>query len=185
MLYRYCDKTLSYKRVRYVEPIFKSVILIAIMFLFYGLTSGDEVDNGEELPVIILNEWVDFSEDKLIEKIKILDFRFPHIVLAQAKLESGHFTSTLFLEANNIFGMKKARARANTALRSEMGYAYYDSWVESLYDYALFYNAYLNKIRDESQYYEYLVQNYAEDPRYVNKLKQIIEKENLKSHFEN
>lgn len=187
MLYRYDKNSLIYTKVRFGEVIFKTVIATVALVTVYGLSykiDRAKVDSlTEEEKLIIIDDYNEFSEEKLIQKINELNFRFPHIVLAQAKLETGNFKSINFVQANNMFGMKQAKSRANTALRTERGHAYYDTWVESLYDYALYHNAYLNKLRTESQYYSYLSQNYAEDPKYVSKLKNIIEKENLKEKF--
>lgn len=129
---------------------------------------------SQEEKIIIIKEYNEFSEEKLIKKIKELNFRFPHIVLAQAKLESGYFKSTIFLENNNMFGMREAKLRANLAKGTNRSHAYYDSWQDSLLDYALYYSTYLHKIKTEGEYFEYLKQNYAEDPSYVQRLKQII-----------
>ena len=79
--------------------------------------------------------------------------------------------------------MKQARIRINTAEGTYNGHAYYNSWQESVYDYAFFSCRYLSKISSENEYFEYLSKTYAEDPNYVNKLKSIIEKENLISKF--
>jgi flagellum-specific peptidoglycan hydrolase FlgJ len=103
--------------------------------------------------------------------------------LAQAKLESGHFKSTIFLENNNMFGMREAKLRANLAKGTNRAHAYYDSWQDCVLDYALYYSTYLYKIKTEGEYFEYLRQNYAEDPTYVQRLKQIIKKQELKSKF--
>lgn len=187
MLYRYDNKSLNYIRVKFGEIIFKTVLVTVALTTLYGLSykiDRAKVDSlTEEEKLIIITDYYEFSEEKLIEKINQLNFRFPHIVLAQAKLETGNFTSVNFLQSNNIFGMKQAKSRATTAQGTEFGHAYYDNWTESLMDYGLYYNAYLNKLRTESQYYSYLAQNYAEDPLYVSKLTKIAERENLKDKF--
>ena len=187
MLYRYNKNLLIYTKVKFGEVLFKGSILLIVLIAVLGLKSAVDrarVDNlTYEEKLIILGDFNQFTEEKLIQRIENLNFRFPHIVLAQAKLETGNFSSKSFTYANNLFGMKQARARSTTANGTAMGHAQYDNWMESLYDYALFTNAYLNKIRLESQYYDYLSQNYAEDPKYVSKLKNIVKKENLKSKF--
>lgn len=48
---------------------------------------------------------------------------------------------------------------------------------------ALFYSTYLSKIKTEGEYFEYLRQNYAEDPMYVQRLKALISKRDLKNKF--
>jgi flagellum-specific peptidoglycan hydrolase FlgJ len=53
----------------------------------------------------------------------------------------------------------------------------------SVLDYALYYSTYLYKLKTEGEYFEYLRQNYAEDPTYVQRLKQIIKKQELKNKF--
>lgn len=187
MLYRYDKNKLLYTKVKYGELILKTVLVTIGLILILGIgnkINGERLDElSEEEKLIIIDEYNEFSEEKLISKIKELNFRFPHIILAQAKLETGYFKSQSFVNGNNMFGMKQAKSRANTAQGTEFGHASYDTWKESLYDYALYYNAYLNKLRTESQYYSYLSQNYASDPEYVSKLKNIIERENLKNKF--
>jgi flagellum-specific peptidoglycan hydrolase FlgJ len=79
--------------------------------------------------------------------------------------------------------MKQARARATTAKGTQLGHAYYDDWKESVVDYALYQAAYLNKLRTEKKYLNYLDKNYAEAKNYDKALIQIIERENLKELF--
>lgn len=117
-----------------------------------------------------------FSQDNLISKMKEINIKYPHIVLAQSQLETGNFTSKIFKHNHNLFGMKEAKARVKLALGTKSNHAYYNTWVESLYDYAFMYCRYLGKINNEEEYYNYLGRVYAEDPLYVNKLKKLAEK---------
>ena len=55
--------------------------------------------------------------------------------------------------------------------------------MESLYDYGFYCATYLSSIKQEDDYYNYLSQFYAEDKNYVDKLKTIIERDDLKSKF--
>ena len=112
-----------------------------------------------------------------------LNIKFPHIVLAQAKLESGNYSSKIFKENHNLFGMKEARVRIHTSKGTQFNHAYYSHWKESVYDYAFYQCRYLSGIRSESEYFSYLGASYAEDTEYVSKLKRMIEKEELKSKF--
>jgi hypothetical protein len=187
MLYKYDKTQLIYKKVKYGELILKSMLITICLILILGVKSKINGEKIEQLSfeerLVVINEYNEFSEEKLISKLKELNFRFPHIVLAQSKIETGHFKSKMFNENNNLFGMKQAKTRINTAGGTQHGHAYYDTWTESVYDYALYSSTYLHKIKNESQYYSYLSQNYATDPGYVSKLKNIIEKENLKTKF--
>ena len=70
--------------------------------------------------------------------------------------------------------MKIARRRPTTNKGEENGHAYYDNWKESVQDYAFFQAAYLNDIKTESEYLQYLNANYAGSSNYVNLLNDII-----------
>lgn len=92
------------------------------------------------------------------------------IVAAQAILETGVFTSLVFYENNNLFGMKQPRVRRTTATGSNRGHATYDSWVDSVDDYILWYN-YVTRNRVYTDYLDFLAYiGYAEDPYYLRKL---------------
>jgi len=186
MYYKFNKETLLPEKVNVTNKTLTGVGVAIGLSVVFGFTSNpdNKVQNlSQEEKLIVIREYNEFSETKLIEKINQLNFRYPHIILAQAKLESGHFKSTIFLENNNMFGMKEAKLRANLARGTNRAHAYYDSWQESVLDYALYYSTYLSDIRTEGEYFEYLKQNYAEDPTYVQRLKQIIKKQDLKSKF--
>ena len=82
-----------------------------------------------------------------------------------------------------MFGMKEAVVRSNLAKGTNRGHAMYNSWQECVIDYALYYSTYLSDIKTEGEYFEFLKQNYAEDPTYVTRLKSIIKTRNLKAKF--
>ena len=186
MYYKFNENTLLPEKVNLTSKSLIGLGAVVGALLIFGFTqnpSNNVVNLSQEEKLIVIREYNGFSESKLIEKIDQLNFRYPHIILAQAKLESGHFKSTIFLENNNMFGMKEAKLRANLAKGTNRNHAYYDSWQESVIDYALYYSSYLRSIKTEGEYFEYLKQNYAEDKTYVQRLKQIIKKQDLKSKF--
>ena len=159
--------------------------VLSSIFLYIGYSLGSDVLTGlsEEEKLVIIQEHNQFSEDKLIDKLKELNVKFPYIALAQAKLETGNFTSKVFREGNNLFGMREAKQRITTAKGTENNHAYYYSWGESVLDYSFYQCRYLSNINTEEQYFQYLSQSYAENPNYVSILKNMIEKENLKARF--
>lgn len=110
-----------------------------------------------------------FSPEALEEYLSELNIRHADIVYSQAKLESGNFSSRIFKENNNLFGMKMARQRATTATGESRGHATYSSWRQSVDDYAMYYNKYLSRL-SRSEYIEYLGRNYAQDANYTKKL---------------
>ena len=181
MYYKFNKDSMLYEKTNITSRAllgFGAVIGI-LTVLGLNINSNKRIETlSPEEKLIILREANSFSEQKLIESIKELNFKFPHIVLAQAKLESSNFSSPIFLENNNLFGMKEAKVRANLAVGTRRSHAFYKNWKDSLLDYALYYSTYLSKIRTESEYFEYLNQSYAQDPNYVVKLKSIIKKQN-------
>jgi len=194
MLYTYCRKTLLYKRVKpskILKILLTTVTIISLGFMFAVNTvvkNKIKEDFGEipyEKRIVIINGMVNqtFSEKALAEEIKRLNIRFPHIVMAQAILESGHFKSTVFRANNNLFGMKVAAQRATTAKSANLGHAYYDTWKESVMDYALFQSAYLRDLRTEADYLEYLDKNYAAAADYDQVVMQVVKDKNLKEIF--
>jgi flagellum-specific peptidoglycan hydrolase FlgJ len=117
-----------------------------------------------------------FSETNLVNKMKEINLKFPHIVLAQSQLETGNYKSKIFKHNNNLFGMKEARSRVKVSAGTKNGHAHYSTWIESLYDYAFMQCRYLGKIDNETDYYNYLGKTYAEDPDYISKLKKMADK---------
>ncbi len=179
MIYKFNRTTLKFESVFYKTSLF---IVCAIIFsALVSYTTGHYrgykahaagVTTPEER-MIIIREDDKFSEEKFKEYLLQLNIRFPHIVYAQAVLETGNFKSNIFSSNNNLFGMKEAKVRATTNLGTDLGHAVYGHWRESVVDYALFQCAFLTKIKTEEGYYEYLKQNYAESPNYVSKVKEL------------
>jgi hypothetical protein len=177
---------ISIKLHQYLLFLILPILLLITIVYFTGYKLGFDKNLSElsmEERVLLVEELDPFSEVKLIDMMKDLGIKFPHIVLAQSKLETGSWKSSLFLENHNLFGMKRASRRVSTAKGSNNGHAYYDNWRESVYDYAFYQCRYLNNIKTENGYYSYLSSSYAEDTTYVGKLKAIINKEQYKSKF--
>ena len=126
---------------------------------------------AEQISNIIIGNNTEFSEEALKNLLLELNVRFPHIVLAQAKLESGNFKSRIFLENNNFFGMKEAKRRPTTNKGTQHGHAIFDTWEDCAVDYAFYQAAYLNDLKTEDAYYQYLSASYAGDPGYIAKVK--------------
>lgn len=187
MLYKFDKKLLVYKEVPRTRFMLKYTGIILGILVLLGLFQGKTITTKDELTeeelMIIVSDYNVFSEERLIAEIERRNFRFPHIVYAQSILETGKFTSDIFKYNNNLFGMKEARVRVNTAIKTERGHAYYANWRESLEDYGYYYSTYLSKIRTEDEYYDYLSQHYAEVNNYVQSVKRIVENHELKKVF--
>jgi hypothetical protein len=163
-----------------------SIFILTLTFI-YKIGRKDQINHytPSEIEIILskINDSISFTPERFQKELERLNVKFPHIVYAQSLLETGYFTSNIFLENHNLFGMKQARIRVNTAKGTHNGHAYYDSWQESVFDYAFYQCRYLPQINNDEEYFQYLSQKYAEDTNYISKLKQLIESEKLKEIF--
>lgn len=170
-LYKFDKELLLFKRVSLIRFYMVIGVLISLTLLSFIKTSA--ISYREDVVVLVNNKDL-LSEEKVLEEIRKLNIKFPEIVFAQAKLESGNFTSKIYKENNNLFGMRIARLRPTTALNESGGYAVYPDWKSSIIDYALYQSAYLREINTEENYYAYLDSSYADDENYVKKIQQIV-----------
>ncbi len=159
-----------------------SIVIFVAGYITANLNkSVVEIEGGVH---VIKEETTPFSKEALVKMIDELNMKHPHIVLAQSILETGHWTSVVFKQNNNLFGMRLAGSRVKTAQRAELNHAYYNTWQESVYDYAFFQCLYLSKLDTEEQYFAALDASYAEAGNsYSVTLKKIIETEKLKELF--
>ena len=188
-IYYYYKKDLDLKAISYWKLGFYSSLAVSVVFMIaYSYGRIDQIRNlsdlEKEILIVDINSRNEFDQDKLVVMLKDLNVRFPHIVVAQSRLETGGYRSRIFKENNNLFGMKQATVRVNTASGTQHNHAYYDTWRESVYDYAFYQASYLSKIKTEEEYFNYLSRSYAEDSSYVIKLKNLIKNEKLKEKFD-
>ena len=180
MLYKYNKHELKFEPVIKLKY-FRWVVVMLVLMSFVSINTM-EIKDYERILEININGEREFSEEKLVRKLKELNVKYPHIVLAQAKLESNNYSSRIFIENNNLFGMKEARVRVNLAKGTQHKHAYYNTWQESVLDYAFWMATYGSKCKTEQQYYD-LLNGYAEDTGYQAKLKNLISKNQLKEKF--
>ena len=122
-------------------------------------------------------ESVSLTHELLYEQINQKNIKFPDIVFAQAVLESGHFKSQLFINQNNLFGMRAPKKRETTAInKGKKEYALYNDWDSSIEDYQLWQEFTLKNKGNltRSQYFALLSRVYASDRKYVSSLKRVI-----------
>lgn len=138
--------------------IIKSKLKINIIFLLMGLLFNNKI-KAEEL-INKNHKKLPLTESNLKKVLIDNDIQHPHIVLAQAKLETGNFSSKVCKLKNNLFGLKKGNVYRSFKHWSDSVKAY-KQLIQSRYksgDYFKF----LNKI------------GYAGDKKYISKLKSII-----------
>jgi uncharacterized FlgJ-related protein len=115
-----------------------------------------------------------FSPSNMITTMTEIGIVYPDIVMAQARIETAHFTSKIFRENNNLFGMKLPRQRSTTAIGEQNNHAEYTSWRQSVIDYKLWQDKVLKKVKSRRAYLKYLHKNYAENKQYVKLIKRMI-----------
>jgi hypothetical protein len=190
MIYTFDKNRVKFNKIgkfKLIIFIISSIFFISSISYLIGYKRGIDIniESMNDFEKVLVVETLDkFTEDKLISLMKELKIQFPHIVLAQSMLETGQWKSDIFLQNHNLFGMKVSHRRVTTSKGSNLGHAYYDHWRESVYDYAFYQCRYLNGIKDETDYFSYLNANYAGDTLYVQKVKELIQRYNLKSKFE-
>lgn len=116
------------------------------------------------------------SDRLLYEYMQVM--RIPHkeVVLMQAKIESANYSSGIFKRNNNLFGMKVPRSRVTVAEAGRNGYAEYQTWKESVNDYAFWQFSHNVTELSQEEYLQYLGKIYAEDPNYVIKIRNMVRK---------
>ena len=97
---------------------------------------------------------------------------YPEILLKQAKLESGNYLSDVYMNSNNLYGMKKVGKRQTTQLNTTYkGYGCYTNWCESVLDRMLWDINRFNNVKPTEEEYLEAMSIYAENPDYISKLK--------------
>lgn len=93
---------------------------------------------------------------------------YPEILLKQAKLESGNYTSSVYKNTNNLYGMKKVGSRQTTQLNTTYkGYGCYTNWCESVLDRMLWDVNRFNNIKPTEEEYLEAMNIYAEAENYI------------------
>lgn len=177
------------KKKTYVKIVVYTLVCFSVLFTL-GYFSGtnnyiiNRFTNKTEVTDTLVIHGEPFTEEALIRLLKDCNMKYPYIVLAQAKLESGDFKSKVFKQNNNMFGMRKARQRITAAQSEKNTYAYYRDWIDCVYDYGMYQSSVMCNVANEDEYFTKLGARYAEDPGYIEKLKIVIKNEKLRNIFE-
>ena len=148
-------------------------ILILFVFLAETTIAGYSKFKREEDSC---QKEVSITYKDLYQEIVNQGISYPEIVWAQAVLESGHFSSKVFKNNQNIFGMKHPKKRKTLSLGSMDSYAVYLSWRDCVKDYKIYQDEIIfrNKKLSRSSYFNYLDKKYCEaGSSYSKKVKKI------------
>lgn len=113
---------------------------------------------------------------EVLKELVRQEVKHPEIVMAQCRLETGNLTSHIYIQNNNLFGMKRCsvhpiyKKRETTSLGTKNNHAYYSNWKQSIADYKLWQDRFYKGAGD---YYKFLEAiGYAASPTYIKKLKE-------------
>lgn len=125
----------------------------------------EELSKVDTLNIIWRQNHFVLNDSNLYHELVAQDIDYPEIVLAQAQLETGHYTSYSCLKRNNLFGMYNSRTGT---------YMQFPHWTICVSAYKEYIQKYDSIPKD---YYKFLDKlGYAEAPDYTDKLKSIIKK---------
>lgn len=114
--------------------------------------------------------------DNVRDFVIFCDAWYPDIVVAQYIIESNSGKSNLARNNNNLFGMRKAKARKTVRCKDDTlsGYATYNSWQLSVID-RIMWDDHMFKGEKPSriEYLNKIKRIYAEDPNYIQKIEKI------------
>jgi len=128
--------------------------------------------------------YLPFSEDLLKKCLEYEGIKYKDIVILQSRLETGNYSSDIFLNGNNLFGMKYPSRRPTVAAGIYKEHAKYTHWSDSVIDYALWQEYYQSRgykigSGDDNEFYLVFLKSipYAADPRYISKLVKMSQRE--------
>lgn len=155
-------------RTKFKKSKLTFIVTVSILGLILGWTIGMQLDflKSKEQPLLPKPvNYADtvkiesFSEAKLLEYMELVEIKYPHIVMKQAKLETGNFTSPRFIKYNALFGFQT----------SDTNVIKYKSWKESVIAYKAWQ---MKRLKTNEDYHQFLIRvGYAKDSLYIYKLK--------------
>jgi hypothetical protein len=145
------------------------IVLLAVAFFINVYSDNKKEDTIIEKEDSVSVQWRQnhflLSEENLYNELVAQGVDFPEIVTAQAILETGHFKSYACLQQNNLFGLRDSKGT----------YMSFPHWTDAVAAYKKYIQRYNHPVPED--YYAYLQElGYAEDPQYIDKLKQIVNK---------
>ena len=140
-------------------------ILLIVLFCFVSMSFSEvDVPLMKECSEVQDASFLhgELNDSTLYLALEYYNIKHPRIVLAQAKLESGNYTSYHCRVKNNFLGLYNSRKKE---------YFKFDHWTDCVQGYK---DMIEYKLRDGEDYYDFLLRiGYAEDPKYISKIKEM------------
>lgn len=139
-------------------------IILLILFCFISMSFHNEYCIPRDIEICDTSflQSRELNDSILYLALIHYNVKHPKAVLAQAKLESGNYTSYHCRVRNNFLGLYNSRKKE---------YFKFNHWTDCVQGYK---DMIEYKLKDGEDYYDFLIRiRYAEDPSYVYKVKQI------------
>lgn len=190
---KYEEQIKRYRRIGLITFVILVIALTAMLSIFYNkhncpvqsidTTALSEKKIEQHIGEAILYPSEDINDSILYNYLNEINAWYPDILLAQAKIESASYTSTVFKKASNLYGMKQVNSRFHCQTSSYNSYGGYDSWKLSVLDRVLWDLFIFDSIKPQRDEYLRVLRNYAESRDYINIIQKTI-KQNSISHAE-
>jgi uncharacterized FlgJ-related protein len=143
------------------------LIIILQVIQLVELNKHDEPQVIDELKVeTLVVDTLALNKDNFYKVCELYEIKFPEIVYAQARLESGHFTSSVFKKTNNMLGLYDSKNKC---------YYSFKHWTHCLKGYHDYVQVKYEGGNHPKDYYQWLSDlPYATDTLYINKLQYLV-----------
>ena len=140
----------------------KILLLILFSFMFMSFHNIVSIRPKVEEHDVSFLKAKELNDSILYLALVHYNIRHPKIVLAQAKLESGNFTSNHYKKRNNFLGLYDSKRKE---------YYRFNHWTDCIQGYK---DMVEYKLRDGENYYNFLRRiKYASSENYIRQIKQI------------
>lgn len=140
-------------------------LVLGILFTVQHYAIKETIEEKQEEKVTSVKwrtEHFKLSDENLYNELIAQGVDFPEIVLAQAKLETGHYKSAVCKEYNNLFGLRNR----------DGSYMRFSHWTDAVTAYKRYIQRWDKK---PPNYYIYLDKlGYAEERIYIQKVKELV-----------
>lgn len=173
MLYK-VDKNLEFTKVPWYYKLYKTSFLfnlgLVVVFIYGSFTPIviTETVTQYDTVTVYKNHDIKLTDTEITSELIKLKCVLPNVALAQMKIESSHFKSSICYENKNIAGIRTSTSEfvkrdKNGKIIKNRGHNVYATYKDCLKDYVRIQNRYLKNINGK----------YAEAPGYVDLIKQM------------
>ena len=143
----------------------KIVVSVLICIIGLAVSSSTTITQLNPNYVVVPIDRLELNKENFFLVCKIYDIKFPEIVYAQARLESGNFKSKLFQTKNNFLGLYNSKIK---------DFYEFEHWTDCLLGYRDLLQFKYNGDEHYETYYTFLKElPYAMDPEYIQKVRKI------------